>query len=444
MPTACTRPTCGPSTGSWRDVAERPERRAAPAPTPTSAAELEAAAAGADARHARPLTASAHERSAAPAWRPARTGRRCARCGTSPRRSSRRRPTACSTFDVYSKRVASRLLAQLRMLERGDADVSERLAHDLLFFCAQAAPRRAPARRRRAWRAARQAYELRDADAGRLRQQRASAASTRRCIAQARKRVAAAKEAWSAVAGGELHRLRRPGRAVRAGRRFAAAALSRSASRSPPQLQTRSRRRSSRRRRRRAPRWRWKWRPPAVPRGVARRRRLRPSRAWPSRVQRLGAAHRRRCARASRRSRSKRGWRSCTAASPTARPWAAWCRNCARRCPRSRSASTSSSATRRSASVLIPVPAQLSSMRGVLSVLGMDQASQAAAAHARRGRRPDRDRGRPAAIAPGRRVRSPGRQPGRARLPDRHAQRAAADGQVAVRASTPTAARSSR
>ena len=34
----------------------------------------------------------------------------------------------------------------------------------------------------------------------------------------------------------------------------------------------------------------------------------------------------------------------------TARPWAAWCRNCARRCPRSKSRSTSISATRRSAS----------------------------------------------------------------------------------------------
>ena len=43
-------------------------------------------------------------------------------------------------FDVFTKRVASRLLAQFRILERGDSDVSERLARDLLFFCAQAAP----------------------------------------------------------------------------------------------------------------------------------------------------------------------------------------------------------------------------------------------------------------------------------------------------------------
>ena len=39
--------------------------------------------------------------------------------------------------DVFVKRVAARLLAQLRIIERGEIDVSERLAQDLLFFCAQ-------------------------------------------------------------------------------------------------------------------------------------------------------------------------------------------------------------------------------------------------------------------------------------------------------------------
>ena len=58
--------------------------------------------------------------------------------------------------DVYSKRMASRLLAQMRMSERADeagsstqlGEISQRLAQDLLFFCAQAASpgdgRRAP------------------------------------------------------------------------------------------------------------------------------------------------------------------------------------------------------------------------------------------------------------------------------------------------------------
>ena len=47
--------------------------------------------------------------------------------------------------DVYSKRIASRLLAQLRMSEQAGgesaaaSEVSQRLAQDLLFFCSQAA-----------------------------------------------------------------------------------------------------------------------------------------------------------------------------------------------------------------------------------------------------------------------------------------------------------------
>ncbi|MES2958534.1 MAG: Hpt domain-containing protein [Pseudomonadota bacterium] len=112
-------------------------------------------------------------------------------------------------LDVYSKRVASRLLAQLRMSEKGDAaqggEVSQRLAQDLLFFCAQAASpgdgRRAPrlAAVRLAWKLARRApVDYLAAQLGRF---------DPAWIAQAKKRVGAAKESWSAVAGGELHRL---------------------------------------------------------------------------------------------------------------------------------------------------------------------------------------------------------------------------------------------
>ncbi|MBC7718139.1 MAG: hybrid sensor histidine kinase/response regulator, partial [Pseudorhodobacter sp.] len=112
--------------------------------------------------------------------------------------------------DLFSKRVASRLLAQLRMIERANAehavpDVSERLAQDLLFFCAQAS---APGADRPAPRleAARKAYGLVHhvpADYTTPTLGRFDPA----WIAQARKRVAAAKESWSAVAGGEMHRL---------------------------------------------------------------------------------------------------------------------------------------------------------------------------------------------------------------------------------------------
>jgi chemosensory pili system protein ChpA (sensor histidine kinase/response regulator) len=108
-------------------------------------------------------------------------------------------------FDVFSKRVASRLLAQFRVLARGETDVSERLAQDLLFFCAQSA---APAPGQSAPRlaAVRQAYGLSAAAPvdysvsvlGRF---------DPAVIAQARKRVTSAKDAWSGVAGGEMHRM---------------------------------------------------------------------------------------------------------------------------------------------------------------------------------------------------------------------------------------------
>ena len=108
-------------------------------------------------------------------------------------------------FDVFSKRVASRLLAQYRIIARGETDVSERLAQDLLFFCAQSA---SPGDGRGAPRlaAVRQAYGLAHhtpvdytvSVLGRF---------DPLVLAQAKKRVVAAKDAWSAVAGGEMHRM---------------------------------------------------------------------------------------------------------------------------------------------------------------------------------------------------------------------------------------------
>ena len=108
-------------------------------------------------------------------------------------------------FDVFSKRVASRLLAQFRILERGETEVSERLAQDLLFFCAQSVP---PADGRSAPRLTmvRQAYGL----TANVPVDYAVSVLGRfdpAMIAQARKRVTAAKDAWSSVAGGEMHRM---------------------------------------------------------------------------------------------------------------------------------------------------------------------------------------------------------------------------------------------
>ncbi len=106
--------------------------------------------------------------------------------------------------DVYTKRIASRLLAQLRMGVRGQTELSDRLAQDLLFFCSHAQPPHAghPAPRlaavRQAWRL--QGRPTADYETPRL------GRFDPALVSQARKRVAAAKDAWSAVAGGELHR----------------------------------------------------------------------------------------------------------------------------------------------------------------------------------------------------------------------------------------------
>ncbi len=107
--------------------------------------------------------------------------------------------------DVYTKRLASRLLAQLRASTKGATAPSDRLAQDLLFFCArarEAEPGREPPRLaavRQAWRLTEQ--KLDDYDSSRL------GRFDPALLVQARKRVHAAKDAWSAVAGGELHRL---------------------------------------------------------------------------------------------------------------------------------------------------------------------------------------------------------------------------------------------
>ena len=108
-------------------------------------------------------------------------------------------------FDVFGKRMASRLLSQYRVLERGESEVSDRLAQDLLFFCAQSA---SPGDGRKAPRlaAVRQVYGL----AHHTPVDYTSSVLGKfdpAWIAQARKRVVAAKESWSAVAGAEMHRM---------------------------------------------------------------------------------------------------------------------------------------------------------------------------------------------------------------------------------------------
>lgn len=107
--------------------------------------------------------------------------------------------------DVFTKRLASRLLSQLRGSIKGQAEASDRLAQDLLFFCGRAAEptQLQPAPRLAAVRQAWALHEHPVVDYETSRLGRFDPAH----LVQARKRVAAAKDGWSAVAGGELHRI---------------------------------------------------------------------------------------------------------------------------------------------------------------------------------------------------------------------------------------------
>jgi chemosensory pili system protein ChpA (sensor histidine kinase/response regulator) len=106
--------------------------------------------------------------------------------------------------DVHGKRAVSRILLQDRMLARGESVIAERLMLDLLFFCAQAVPR-APADAV-VLRAVCQAYGLGQVSTldyetpqfGRL---------DPALVRQARKRLALARESWSALAGGDSNDL---------------------------------------------------------------------------------------------------------------------------------------------------------------------------------------------------------------------------------------------
>ncbi|MBI5278473.1 MAG: Hpt domain-containing protein [Burkholderiales bacterium] len=107
--------------------------------------------------------------------------------------------------DIYVKRAASRILMQYASLAKGDLGVSDRLAQDLVFFCAQAAPPEgtpAPALA-----AVRMAY-------GVARHQRVDYSTSPFgrfdpvLLAQARKRIGHAKETWSALSGGDSQKLK--------------------------------------------------------------------------------------------------------------------------------------------------------------------------------------------------------------------------------------------
>ncbi|HSI48352.1 MAG TPA: Hpt domain-containing protein [Ideonella sp.] len=101
--------------------------------------------------------------------------------------------------DLYAKRMASRLLAQLRAAERGQTEVPDRLLQDLLFFCARARPA-ANAPRLAAVVLGHHLQALPEVDYEQSPLGRYDPA----LVPVARRRVAALKDTWSAVAAGEL------------------------------------------------------------------------------------------------------------------------------------------------------------------------------------------------------------------------------------------------
>ena len=107
--------------------------------------------------------------------------------------------------DLYVRRATSRVLLQYASLAKGDASISERLAHDLLFFCAQALPSQAAATPVLA--SLRGVYRLerfKPVDYDLVQFGRFDPA----LLAQARKRITSAKENWSSLCAGDLNKFK--------------------------------------------------------------------------------------------------------------------------------------------------------------------------------------------------------------------------------------------
>jgi chemosensory pili system protein ChpA (sensor histidine kinase/response regulator) len=107
--------------------------------------------------------------------------------------------------DIYVRRAASRILMQYALLAKGDPAVSERLAQDLLFFCAQAVSARASDTP--VLSAVRSAYGLnrfKPVDYELVQFGRFDPA----LLAQARKRITSAKETWSSLSAGDANKFK--------------------------------------------------------------------------------------------------------------------------------------------------------------------------------------------------------------------------------------------
>jgi len=110
------------------------------------------------------------------------------------------------TMDAYVKRTTSRVLMQYTALARGQITLADRLLPELLFFCAQA---RMPddATGVTALRSVRHAWSLQHVAPVDYESPRFGLCDPAQ-LAQARKRIAAATETWSALAGGDRHKIK--------------------------------------------------------------------------------------------------------------------------------------------------------------------------------------------------------------------------------------------
>ncbi|MDW5443576.1 Hpt domain-containing protein [Polaromonas sp. SM01] len=103
--------------------------------------------------------------------------------------------------DLYVKRAASRVLLQYASLAQGSTHASDRLAQDLLFFCAQAvAPRASDVPVLSAVRASYGLARFKPVDYEAVQFGRFDPA----LLAQARKRIVSAKETWSSLTAGDV------------------------------------------------------------------------------------------------------------------------------------------------------------------------------------------------------------------------------------------------
>ena len=101
--------------------------------------------------------------------------------------------------DLYVRRAASRILLQYASLAKGDTSVSDRLAQDLLFFCAQATSSGPQSPTLAAVRTAYGIGEGKPVDYELVQFGRFDPA----LLAQARKRITLAKESWSSLSAGD-------------------------------------------------------------------------------------------------------------------------------------------------------------------------------------------------------------------------------------------------